>query len=65
MMERRLASLFDFQRFAQNPVLQSMIDRSESRYGIYELADNDLADLAAAGDPALSTKTLRQEEKQL
>ncbi|MBQ7486607.1 MAG: hypothetical protein IJT77_03840 [Clostridia bacterium] len=52
-MEKRLTHLFDYQRFALNPVLQSMIDRTESRYGIYELADDDLADLAAAGAPRM------------
>jgi len=53
-MERRLLQLFDYQRFAGNPVLQSMIDRTENRYGIVSLADEDLANLSAAGDSAVS-----------
>ncbi len=53
-MERRIAQLFDYQRFAGNPVLQSMIDRTENRYGIVSLADEDLANLSAAGDSVVS-----------
>lgn len=53
-MERRIAQLFDYQRFAGNPVLQSMIDRTESRYGVVSLADEDLANLSAAGDAVVT-----------
>ncbi|MBQ8094658.1 MAG: hypothetical protein IJ242_13955 [Clostridia bacterium] len=60
-MEKRLTGLFDFQRFVCNPVLQSMIDSTESRYGILELADDDLADLAAAGDPGV--KALQEDRR--
>ena len=53
-MERRLLQLFDYQRFAGNPVLQRMIDRTESRYGIVSLTDEDLANLSAAGDSVIT-----------
>jgi len=62
-MEQRLTRLFDFQRFVQSPVLQSMIDRTESRYGIFELADEDLTDLAAAGEPGIAAVSCREEDR--
>lgn len=46
-----LTGLFDFQRFAHNPGMQSIIDDIEDRYGITEMTDDELDSLAAAGDP--------------
>lgn len=50
-MEEMLTSLFDFQRFARNSELQSMIDEVEQKYGVTEMTDDELDLLAAAGDP--------------
>ena len=57
MLENALKTLFDFQRFQNNPELRSVIDAVEEKYPdglILKLADEDLA-LAAGG--------LRSEEK--
>lgn len=47
--ETKLSSIFDFQRFARNKKLQSLIDDTESRYD-YSLTDDDLEWVNAAGE---------------
>ncbi len=51
MLENALKTLFDFQRFQNNPELRSVIDAVEEKYPdglILKLADEDL-ELAAGG----------------
>lgn len=51
-MERKMANLFDFQRFQQDPKLKKVIQEAESRY-TGALDDDDLAFVSAAGDEIL------------
>ena len=48
-MENRLKSMFEYQRFEQNPRLAKLIRETESRYGA-ELSDDDLDIVSAAGE---------------
>ncbi|MBO5622235.1 MAG: hypothetical protein J6N21_17530 [Butyrivibrio sp.] len=50
-MEQKLSRLFDFQKYAGNKAMQSIIDDVESRYHIdaVELSDDELFGVAAAG----------------
>ena len=52
-MEKKLKSLFEFQKFERNADLESLIKESENRYA-RELSDDDLFLVAAAGEPDLS-----------
>lgn len=54
-MEKKLKTLFDFQRFQKNPRLASLIENTEKKYS-NELSDDDLELVNAAGDPALQMK---------
>lgn len=54
-MEKKLKSLFDYQRFEQNARLNKLISETENRYA-RELSDDDLAMVAAAGEPALDSQ---------
>lgn len=47
-MEKKLASLFEFQKFEHNSKLDRMLAEAEARYGT-ELSDEDLDFVAAAG----------------
>lgn len=49
LSERALFQLFDYQRFENDPQLQSVIDGVESAYGA-ELSDDDLIQVSAAGE---------------
>ncbi len=51
MMERRLRQAFDFQRFEGNARLQAVIDEAHARMDAYELADDELGFVSAAGVP--------------
>ena len=59
--EKLLTNLFDFQRFEQNPELQSMIAEVEQKYSVTEMSDDELDLLAAAGDPF--SRELKKEDK--
>ncbi len=48
-MERCLKSLFDFQKFENNPALRSVIDSTHSRYVSRELSLGHLEQVFAAG----------------
>lgn len=48
-MEKKLHSLFEFQRFADNDRIAKMINETNSRYAA-ELSDDDIALVNAAGD---------------
>lgn len=53
-MEKKLSRMFDFQKFAANSELASIIDEVEGRYpecGVTALSDDDLSFIAAAGQP--------------
>lgn len=48
-MERKLKSLFDYQKFEKNSRLEKLISETENRYA-RELSDDDLSFVNAAGD---------------
>ncbi len=52
-MERKLKSLFDFQKFEGNPALQGVIDSVHSRYSARELNLDELEWVNAAGIPGV------------
>ena len=54
-MEKKLKSFFDFMRFEKNSRIEKMMQQAEERYP-YELSDNDLADIFAAGEPVRDDK---------
>ena len=56
MTERLLSQAFELQRFARNPRLQAVIDRSHARMAARELSDDELDFVAAAGTPEQSKK---------
>ena len=51
MIESKLYQAFDLQRFAPNPRLQRVIDRTHARMAARELSDEELDFVAAAGTP--------------
>ena len=55
-MEKKLASLFDFQKFEANPALQRVIDSVHARYGARMLSDEELDLVNAAGAPEAGKK---------
>jgi hypothetical protein len=59
IMENKLARLFDYQKFEPNEELESIISDVESRYSLdsFELSDDDLELVSAAGDVTLGKKT--------
>ncbi len=48
-MDKRLKTLFDYQRFKGDPKLEKIIDDTESRYS-EELSDDEISIVSAAGD---------------
>ena len=50
MTNAQLSRLFDFQRFAGNARLQKIIDDTHRRVEARELTDDELDQVAAAGD---------------
>lgn len=48
--ENKLKRLFDYQRFENDPRLAAMIRETESRYAAFELDDELLGMVNAAGD---------------
>ena len=51
MIENTLRALFDFQRFQCNGELEALIQDTFGRWGA-QLSDDDLEQVAAAGEPA-------------
>jgi len=49
-MENIIKSLFEYQRFDNNPELQSIIDDTLQRYEGVELCDDDMTYVNAAGE---------------
>ena len=48
-MERKLKNLFDYQKFEKNDHLDRLIQETMNRYEKYELSDDDLEFVNAAG----------------
>lgn len=48
-MEKRLAALFEYQKYEKDPRLQRLIEETEARFG-RELNDDDLKNISAAGE---------------
>ena len=55
-MEKKLKQLFDFQKFAAHPELQSVIDSVHSRYETRELSMDEMDMVFAAGVSQLPDK---------
>ena len=55
-MEEVISLLFDFQSFEENDDLQSVIDAVHSRYGSWQLSDDEAEFVAAAGRPEAAIK---------
>lgn len=62
-MEHMLANLFAYQRFAENPRLQSIIDETHRRSGCGRLSDEQLELVSAAGDPAMLAQLKHKREE--
>ena len=60
-MENKLKSLFDFQRFENNPRLAKVIKDTECY--AEELSDDDLFMVAAAGEPLFDIDDEEPEEE--
>ena len=52
-METLLETLFDYQKFVDEPGLQQVIDSVHAKYGTRKLDLDDLDMVAAAGTPEL------------
>ena len=63
-MENKLSRLFDYQKYAPNDKLSSIIRDVESRYSldIQELSDDELGMLNAAGTPEVMR--VRQDKRE-
>lgn len=57
--ENMLSSLFDYQRFENDPVLQALIDETEKSYG-GEISDDELSQVSAAGEVIPTEKRKKQ-----
>ena len=62
-MEKKLRQLFDFQKFAGDPSLQSVIDDVHSRYQTRELSMDEMEFVSAAGMPQLPGKKNNKPEQ--
>ena len=62
-MEKKLRQLFDFQKFAAEPNLQSVIDDVHSRYAARELNMDEMDMIFAAGVPQLPDRKNPNAEK--
>ena len=55
MTTAKLSMLFDYQRFEKNARLQKVIDEAHRRIEARELTDDELDQVAAAGDLGAQT----------
>lgn len=62
-MEKKLRQLFDFQKFAAEPNLQSVIDDVHSRYAARELNMDEMEFVSAAGVPQLPNRKNNKPEQ--
>ncbi len=60
-MEKKLTTLFDYQKFEGNSDLRAVIDSVHSRYAVRELSLDEMEWVSAAG---LVTKTRTKEDQQ-
>ena len=63
-MERKLAALFDYQKFEGNQDLQRVIDAVHARVARRELSVEELVLVNAAGDPSLAMQQKSLEKPQ-
>ncbi len=63
-MERKLASLFDYQKFEGNRDLQNVIDAVHARVARRELTMDEMVLVNAAGDPSLAAQQKSLEKPQ-
>lgn len=61
-MEKKLKSMFEYQRFAQNSRLSKLIAETENRYA-HELNDDDLWMVNAAGEADLARQDPKNNKK--
>ena len=61
-MEKKLRQLFDYQKFAGNRELQSVIDSVHAKYAKRELNFDEMEVVSAAGVPQLPNKNKDGEE---
>ena len=61
-MEKKLRQLFDYQKFAENRELQSVIDSVHAKYAKRELNFDEMEMVSAAGVPQLPNKNKDGEE---
>ena len=62
-MERTLTKLFDYQKFEKNADLERLIDSVHARYGMRELALDELEMINAAGTPNRPFKDKKEDFK--
>ena len=55
-IEKKLRSLFDFQKYEGNPALQQVIDSVHARHSARELSLEELEWVAAAGTPDMKSE---------
>lgn len=63
-MERKLAALFDYQKFEGNQDLQRVIDAVHARVARRELTLDEMVLVNAAGDPSLAMQKKPLEKPQ-
>ncbi len=63
-MERKLAALFDYQKFEGNQDLQKVIDAVHARVARRELTMDELVLVNAAGDPSLMQHKSQEKSQQ-
>ena len=63
-VEKKLSLLFDYQKFAQNPELQRVIDKVHARFSKRELSDEEADLVAAAGQPEMASLRKKPREKE-
>lgn len=61
-MDKKLRTMFDYQRFAKSEKLAKVIAETESRYG-NALSDEELEMVSAAGDTGTEKFKREQQEK--
>lgn len=55
-MERKLSTLFSFQKFEGNADLQKIIDATHARYAVRELDVDEMEWVSAAGIPEVNVR---------
>ena len=63
-MDKKLSLLFDYQKFEQNPELQSVIDTVKARFSARQLSDDEADLVAAAGLPGTALLRKKPQDKE-